>query len=192
MPMQQALLKEVANGNKEAFRQLFDNHRNKLYAYMLRLVEERSAAEDIVQETFLKIWLSRRELTEIKNFDAYLFTIARNHAFNLSKKIAYRRNLLEDHTATQPTEDKTTETEVTYKNLLSLLNNELNKLPPQQKRIFTLSRFDGLTNEDIARQQDISVTTVKKHLSLATQTLRNLMKDNLEIIIILTIVSKEF
>jgi RNA polymerase sigma-70 factor (ECF subfamily) len=185
--IQDILLAKVAAGNESAFRELFDTHRDKLYAYMLRLSKERVIAEDIVQEVFLKIWINKDQLSAVHNFDAYLFTIARNHAFNLSKQITYRRELLNQVTAVQPLSELSTEKEVDYKYLQSLLARELGKLPPQQRKVFTLSRFEGLSNEDIAREHAISVGTVKKHLSLATQTLKAAMKGNMEMGIILGI-----
>jgi RNA polymerase sigma-70 factor (family 1) len=185
--MEEILLSKVAAGDEGAFRELFDGHRDKLYAYMLRLSKERVIAEDIVQEVFLKIWITRDQLSSIRNFDAYLFTIARNHAFNLSKQITYRRELLGQITSGQPESDISTEKDVDYNYLQSMLARELGKLPPQQRKVFALSRFEGLSNEDIARQQAISVGTVKKHLSLATQTLKAAMKDNMEMGIILGI-----
>lgn len=181
------LLIKVAAGDEGAFRVLFDGHRDKLYAYMLRLSKERVVAEDIVQEVFLKIWIGRAQLKNIRNFDAYLFTIARNHAFNLSKQITYRKELLGRISSVQPDSDLSTEKEVDYKYLQSLLAQELSKLPPQQRKVFTLSRFEGLSIEDIALQQAISPGTVKKHLSLATQTLKAALKDKMEMVIILGI-----
>jgi RNA polymerase sigma-70 factor (family 1) len=181
------LLGRVAEGDESAFRELFDWHRDKLYAYMLRLSNERVVAEDIVQEVFLKIWINKHELTSIRNFDAYLFTIARNHAFNLSKQIVNRQALLNDITSGLSQSDVFTEKDVDYKNLYTLLVQELSKLPAQQRKVFTLSRFEGLSNEDIARAQSISVGTVKKHLSLATLTLKAALKDNMEMVVILGI-----
>jgi RNA polymerase sigma-70 factor (family 1) len=181
------LLIKVAAGDEGAFRVLFDGHRDKLYAYMLRLSKERVVAEDIVQEVFLKIWIGRAQLKDIRNFDAYLFTIARNHAFNLSKQITYRKELLGRISSAQPDSDLSTEKEVDYKYLQSLLALELGKLPPQQRKVFTLSRFEGLSVEDIALQQGISPGTVKKHLSLATQTLKAALKEKMEMVIILGI-----
>lgn len=185
--IQDILLAKVAAGDEGAFRELFDGHRDKLYAYMLRLSKERVIAEDIVQEVFLKIWINRDQLEDIRNFDAYLFTIARNHAFNLTRQITYRRELLGQIISGQSLSDISTEKEVDYKYLQSLLARELGKLPPQQRKVFTLSRFQGLSNEDIAREQSISVGTVKKHLSLATQTLKAAMKDKMEMGIIIGI-----
>ncbi|SEW25815.1 RNA polymerase sigma-70 factor, ECF subfamily [Chitinophaga sp. YR573] len=190
--MDNTLLDKVIAGDERAFRVLFDTHRDKLYAYMLRLSNERTVAEDIVQEVFLKIWIGREQLAGIRNFDAYLFTIARNHAFNLSKQIVYRKALLFQITSAQPQSDECTEKDVDFKNLQSLLARELGKLPPQQKKIFTLSRFEGLSNEDIARQQSISIGTVKKHLSLATQTLKAALKDKADIVMIVGIIVKFF
>jgi RNA polymerase sigma-70 factor (family 1) len=190
--MDNTLLDKVIAGDERAFRVLFDTHRDKLYAYMLRLSNERTTAEDIVQEVFLKIWIGRAQLAGIRNFDAYLFTIARNHAFNLSKQIVYRKALLFKITSAQPQSDESTEKDVDFKNLQSLLVKELGKLPPQQKKIFTLSRFEGLSNEDIALQQSISIGTVKKHLSLATQTLKAALKDKADIVMIVGIIVKFF
>ncbi|KAA2238483.1 RNA polymerase sigma-70 factor [Chitinophaga agrisoli] len=183
------LLLQVAAGNEMAFRYLFDTRRDKLFAYMLRLSSSSETAEDIVQDTFLRIWTDRGSLPAVRNFDAYLFTIARNHAFNLTKKIAYRRDILDQLTAGQKTFAEDTEHAIQFKVLREQLNRELEKLPSQQKLVFTLSHFQGLPHEDIANRLNISIGTVKKHLSLATQSLRSALQYNLEVILILGLVT---
>ncbi|MBO9154393.1 RNA polymerase sigma factor [Chitinophaga sp. GCM10012297] len=179
------VLRQTAAGDEAAFRCLFDGHRNKLFAYMLRLTASPETAKDIVQDVFLKIWTDRSLLAEIRSFDAYLFTLARNHAFNLAKKSAYRNDILRSLYAGQTGASHETEQMVRYKALQDQLDKAISQLPPQQKAVFTLNRLQGLAVEDIARRLHISEGTVKKHLSLATQALKGIIRQDPAIVLII-------
>ncbi|WP_346320816.1 RNA polymerase sigma-70 factor [Chitinophaga sp. YIM B06452] len=179
------VLLQVAAGSEAAFRCLFDGHRDKLFAYMLRLSGSTEAAKDIVQDVFLKVWTERSVLPGIRNFDAYVFTLARNHAFNLVKKNAYRNDILRSLYAGETGASHETEQMVRYKALQDQLEKAIGKLPPQQKTIFTLNRLQGLAIEDIARRLHISEGTVKKHLSLATQALKGAIRQDPAIILVI-------
>lgn len=179
------VLRQTAAGDEAAFRCLFDGHRNKLFAYMLRISGSDDTAKDIVQDVFLKIWTDRHLLPGIRNFDAYIFTLARNHAFNLAKRSAYRNDILRSLYAGQTGVSHETEQLVRYRALQEQLDKAISRLPQQQKTVFTLSRLQGLTVEDIARKLHISEGTVKKHLSLATQALKGIIRQDPAIILII-------
>ncbi|WP_341835873.1 sigma factor [Chitinophaga pollutisoli] len=84
-------LQEVARGNETAFRDLFLQYADHLYAYIWQLTKSRELAEEVVQDIFLQIWISREALAEVRNFRNYLFVIARNHALNAMKKMMRER-----------------------------------------------------------------------------------------------------
>jgi RNA polymerase sigma-70 factor (ECF subfamily) len=80
--IEKELLQGVAEGNELAFGQLFHNWRDKLYFFILRIVDSSSITEDLVQDVFVKIWVNRETLSTIENFGAYLYTMARNEAIS--------------------------------------------------------------------------------------------------------------
>lgn len=185
MDSDEDILRQVAGGDTNAFRYLFDAHRDKLYAYMYRISGSAESAKDIVQDVFLKIWMDRSSLPAIRNFDAYLFTLARNHAFNQAKKLVYRNDILRELTIGKDELSYETEHSLRYKALQSRFEKALSRLPERQRHIFTMHRMEGIPVDEISRLLNISEGTVKKHLSLATLALKEVISHHLEIILIL-------
>lgn len=180
-----ALLLKVAAGDEQAFAQLFKAYHNQLGDFIMRLTESEPLTQEIVQDVFLKIWNHRIVLAEVNCFKAYLFVVARNHAFNCLKQIArersrnkewvkailYQASMNSEDTIAQPAED--------------LIEEAIELLPPQQKKVYTLSRRYGMKHVDIARELNISRETVKKHMVLALHCLKNHLRTRINLLIIL-------
>ena len=77
------LVSELKNGSEKAFRALFDLYYQDIYGYSISLLKSKEAAEENVQDVFMKVWQHRENLNTGQSFKAYIFTIARNQAFNL-------------------------------------------------------------------------------------------------------------
>ena len=166
------MLHRIAAGDQTAFGELFRTYHQRLGAYIYRLTESLPAAQEIVQDVFLKIWLKRASLPEIQSFEAYLFTAARNHVFNYLKKIARERNqeeLLQAGLESADTVVSTEEPGIYYE----LLDEAVEHLPRQQKQVYLLHRREGLSHAEIAVRMQLSVETVKKHMSLALRAIRD-------------------
>lgn len=171
------LLNRVSKGDVLAFRELFDHHRNKVFFIARQMLHSESAAEDAVQEIFLKLWLHNTKLAEVSNFTAYLNTVTRNHIYNTLRKKAGEEKLL--HTLLEqelqtPGSPETMNT-VAFHELQELLKNAMQVLSPQQKKVFEKSRLEGLKQEQIAQEMGLSRETVKKYLADALDTLRRLL-----------------
>lgn len=173
------LLQEVAAGSEQAFAALFNAYRKKLYTNIFRLTESRQAAEDTVHEVFLKVWLNRASLTSVDNFGAYLGRMARNHAISGFRRMAKETLILSElkkdeagqGLAAQP------EHELMTKEVKAFIRQAVDKLTPQQRSVYLLSRDGGLKTEEIALQLGISQNTAKKHLSDALHHLRRAISD---------------
>ena len=167
------LLCRIAEGDEAAFGQLFHAYHQRLGAYIYRLTESLPAAQEIVQDVFVKIWMKRGLLPEIQCFDAYLFKAARNHVFNYLRKIARERTqqaMLEASLpADSPAEAFGEEAEESW---LVLLDEAIAHLPSQQQKVYLLHRQEGLSHAEIASRLQLSVETVKKHMSLALRSIR--------------------
>jgi RNA polymerase sigma factor (sigma-70 family) len=83
---EQLLVSELKNHNERAFRSLFDLYYQDIYGYSISILKSKELAEENVQDVFLKVWLHRENLNLEQSFKSYLFTIARNQAFNLLNK----------------------------------------------------------------------------------------------------------
>jgi RNA polymerase sigma-70 factor (family 1) len=174
----------VAEGDQNAFCTLFRLYANDLASFILRITESKPLTEEIVQDVFLKIWLSRSNLRDIHSFRAYLFTVARNHTFNCLKQIAREKTkqqqwldsvLNEAHTAQEP---------IDTPDPAALVETAVDLLPPQQKKIYTLSRQHGLKQAEIAAALNISLETVKKHMVLAIRFLKNHLSAQLRLLLL--------
>lgn len=167
------LLAQVARGSEEAFTQLFYQHHQKLGAFILKLTSSTELTQEIVQDVFLKIWLNRSKLDGINCFEAYLFTVAKHHAFNALKKILREQSRFASWSnvaaLTQPEEDNVAAVRERH---LQLVDEAIMQLPPQQQKIYKLSRNEGLKYEQIAQQLGISFETVKRHMHLALRFIR--------------------
>lgn len=80
------LLKQIAAGDEHAFRVLYDHWQPKLSSFIFGITKSKEITDEIVQDAFLKIWMSRETLAEINNFKAYLFLICKNQSINALKK----------------------------------------------------------------------------------------------------------
>jgi RNA polymerase sigma-70 factor (ECF subfamily) len=163
------LLRLISLGDNNAFTLLFDRYQNKVYSHALTFVKSPQDAEEMVTDIFLKVWNNRQELPEIKNFKNYLFILSRNYLVSAIRKkvsstVEINKDWLED--ILQP--DKQYHLKETHQ----VIMRGIEQLSPQQKKIFKMSRLDGLTYDEIAKSLSISSRTVKFHIILALNYLR--------------------
>lgn len=171
------LLRQVAEGNEQAFRELVFLYADLLGNYVYRLTRSRETAEEIVQDVFVKIWMSREVLAEIELFRNYIFVLSRNHTLNALRKLSrekVRRKGYENFEITQHDEtDKGSD-------LPGLIDEAIAQLPPQQRRAWQLSRKQGLSHQQIAREMNLSKETVKKYIMYANHSLSTYIKEKLK------------
>jgi RNA polymerase sigma-70 factor (ECF subfamily) len=167
---EQALLEQLAAGSEQALRHIMDRYWFKLYRYALTLVHSPQHAQEIVQDVFIKIWRKRELLPEINNLDNYLFITGRNQVISAmrSRLQATTPDTLETLVETALPPDRSAE----YRDLDRLLNRAIDQLPPQQKRVITMSRLEGKSHELIAQEIGISRETVKKHVMAGLTSIR--------------------
>ncbi|MEO8413961.1 MAG: RNA polymerase sigma-70 factor [Ginsengibacter sp.] len=175
------MMRFASTGDEASFVKLFYLYRHKLYSYTLRITESPELAEDMVQDVFLKLWKNRSQLDKVEHFGAFIFKMVQNQAFNAFKRMANETLILSkmqnevDGYKTGPEQD------IEYKEVQFLINRVVKKLPPQQNLVFKLSREQGLKHHEIAQLLKISPYTVKNHLVVALQTIRENLRRNLKI-----------
>jgi len=183
------LLAKIATGDQRAFNELFEAYYNILGEYVLKITKSLPASEEIVQDTFIKIWLKRSGLPDIKNFTYYLFILCRNGTLDHLRKEAKQRQLhteLENHLLEESQhEDQDAPTEV-YR---SLIDQAVNKLPAQAQKVYIMSRHQRLKHEEIASQLNISPETVKKHIQYAIAFIKTDVSVNMDLGILAILLS---
>ena len=167
-------IKKLQEGSYEAFDTLYNVYADSLYGFALLHTKSTVQAEDIVQDTFLKLWNMRESLSVEGSFKSMLFTIAKNHVIDIFRQQVNRANF-EDYIAFCEDEnllDNTSVEKVYYNDFLEKLAIAKQKLTPAQRNIFELSREEGMSNTEIAAASNLSEQTVKNHLSAALKVLR--------------------
>lgn len=179
------LLDKVAAGDEYAFAELFQNYHQLLGAFIMRLIKSEPLTQEIVQDVFVKIWINRGVLSGIACFKAYLIVVARNHTLNSLKQIArdrIRQTAWVDSVLRLAANDQN---ETDTINTSELIDQAVALLPPQQKKVYLLSRREGLHQEEIAVQLNISLETVKKHIVLALRFLKNHLRTHIGMLLFL-------
>ncbi|MDE1192577.1 MAG: sigma-70 family RNA polymerase sigma factor [Arachidicoccus sp.] len=170
------LLTNIANDNERAFEVLFNTYKDRIYSIAMLLTQNKAYSEEIVQDVFTRIWKFRKKLTEIENFDAWITTVARHRSLTVLKQIATeninKRAFLQSLKQICGTD---TEHNIQQKELQILLCDALNRLTPQQRRIFELSRLQGEDRHTISRTLGLSPATVSVHLTIALRTVRSFL-----------------
>jgi len=166
------LIKLIADGDEIAFEKLFSHYRNRIYSVAFKLTKSYVTAEEIVQDVFLKIWINRSNLNNIQNFSGYLFIVTRNDAYKALKGIAGKSKIIlveeqDQNLAANDTADRLMEKEYNL-----ILQNAIDRLPNQQKEVYTLVKEHGLTRDEVANKMQIRPDTVKFHLAQAMKKIR--------------------
>ena len=170
---EQELIQLIAQSDEIAFAKLFDHYRDKIYTVALKLTHSTTVAEEIVEDVFLKIWLRRYCLEEIENFSAYLFVIARNETYKILKQIARNYKMILFTAKEATVHDNNTEEYLLSKEMTSILQKAIDRLPHQQKQVYKLMKEDDFKRGEVAELLQIKPETVKFHLAQAMKNIRN-------------------
>jgi len=165
----------IRKGDTGAFRVLYDTLKQDIYAYAHRFFRDTALAEETVQDVFMQVWKHRETLDPAQSIKAYVYRIARNHIYNKLKAFArqekYQKHVFYSHITTS----NDVEDFVDYKELQSLYEEAISKLPPQRQLIFRMSRMDFLSHDEIAEQLAISKNTVKDQMVKALKFIKQYM-----------------
>jgi RNA polymerase sigma-70 factor (ECF subfamily) len=171
----------AAKDDESAFRTLFYQFFTPLCAYAMRYIPNREDCEDIVQETFLKLWKNRKALDFSHSFRSFLVTSVKNACIDFQRRqdseSASRKWLVNGHT------DASGEDLYAIAELEQILNAALAGLPKNIRITFEMSRFDGKSYTEIAETQQLSVKTVEAYIAKALKMLRRELKDFLPILL---------
>lgn len=178
----------LAEGNESAYRVLFDQYKEVFFTAAYKMVRSSEEAEEIVQEVFIALWTKRTKVAAAEKPEHYLFTILHNTIYDHFRKLALERKMKKGvSNAFEEAEVETAEEILLAKENRGLFEEVINKLPPQQKLVYQLSKQQGLSREEIARQLEISPNTVKNHLQSATHFIQSYFKRNISALIWLAI-----
>jgi len=183
------LLMALREGDQAAFTGLYEQFNKQIYFYVLGYVNDSMIAEDIVHDIFVKVWEMRERLQIHTSFEAYLFRIAHNMAINVLKKNAAENKLVSsDQYLRRVLAGSRIEDSASLIKYDRMLDDALDSLGPQCRRVFILCRQEGKSYKETAAELGISCNTVKEHLVKASKNLHAFLADRTEIALALAII----
>lgn len=177
------ILSQFSSNDKQALEQLFSKYYRALSIYALKFIDDVQAAEDLVQEFFVRFWEEKKYLHVKGSLKNYLFTSIRNRSFNYLEsfhhaKKDYIDNLKEVFTFEQFTDDELAEKK-------EKLNKEISELPEKMQEVLKMIVFENKKYKEVAEELDVSLNTVKTQYSRALKKLRS----SLDIIVLILVSS---
>lgn len=172
------LVIRLKRADTDAFKELYRKYIHKLFAYTLRTAKSPALAEDVVHDVFVTIWEKRDQIDPEQSFQAYLFTIARNHLLNFIKREAHKKDIIDQMIGnTVPVQSESTQERVLYNESHRLFREAIEQLPDRRKEVFQLCHLDGLTYEEAADRLDITSSTVNTQMVKARKFIREYLTE---------------
>jgi len=173
------LLKKLRKGDKKAFEQVYQLYKKPLAYFLMGYVKSAEDTEEIIQDTFIKLWENREKIDTKQSFKSYLFKISKHTFLNKLRRknieTDYRNQVLAEYSES----DNTTENEIILADYEYFYAKAIDDLPPRRRDIFLLSRKRGMTYAEIADTLQISQKTVEKQMSEAIRYIKSkLLMDN--------------
>jgi len=170
------LIRRLQQDDSQAFDALFGQYSQRVYRFAYSYLKSRPEAEEIVQECFLKLWEKRAGLRPEDSLKGYLFTIAHHTILNQLRQHRHYGAYQAAMAHVPPATAISTESQVEFAELEQVYLSALEKLPPKRRQVFTLSRQQGLSYPEIAREMNLSVKTVETQMAQALKFLRTYMR----------------
>lgn len=192
LPNERELLDKIATGDEQAFRILFEGYYQNLGKYVFQLTGSVFIAEEIVQDVFIKVWLKKEFLVEVKNFSNYMFILCRNQTYNEMQKKATERNFIDRLSHRINDQIKNENPDTLSEKYRELIEGVIEKLPPQAQKVYLMSRDERMKYEEIAQTLNISPVTVKKHIQYANKFIATNLSSKLNTVIVGVLLSPLF
>jgi RNA polymerase sigma factor (sigma-70 family) len=167
------LLQLIADGDERAFRKLVEIYTPILFPGLNKIIRDAHVCEDLMQETYLRIWLHRDKLPGIENPRAWILKIAYLRAFSYLRSVRNQTILKENLAQKNPVASNDMQEAIDFNTLSKLVATAVSKLPVQQKRVYQLSREGDYTQNEIAEILGLAPQTVKNTMGRATQFIRD-------------------
>lgn len=163
------------NFDNEIFEGLFRSYFQDLMRFVCSYVNDEEVAKDIVHDVFFALLKNKKHLDTSYSMKSYLFTLSRNYALNYLKHL--RVVTMNEREVTESLENAGDELEV-YEERVSRLNEKMAELPEKQREVLVKCFVDGRKYKDVADEMEISVNSLKTHLSRGLKFLRDELRED--------------
>jgi RNA polymerase sigma-70 factor (family 1) len=173
----------LRQGDVKAFEKIFKASYQSMVQYAWKILNDREDAEEMVQQVFVTVWEKRKEINVQTSMQSYLYRAVHNRSLNFIEKNKVRKMYAEQNTETNTYAEPNTQ--LHHAELQTHFHLALEKLPEQCRKVFELSRFEGLKYSEIASRMGIAVKTVENQMGKALRILREELKDFLTLFVLM-------
>ncbi|MFC3355548.1 RNA polymerase sigma factor [Sphingobacterium zeae] len=177
------LLQKLRRGDREAFKELYDLYHRRLTLKLVYLLKSEELVQDVLQDIFVKIWEIRETIDPSGNFGGLLYKMAANLAKNVFRKSIYdqlMRSEFAKNDSYSPFEDLDDAS-----NAKTILNIALDRLTPRQREVYCLHKIEGMSYREISKLLSISDSAINHHIQQANKQLKELLKTDRLLIMLL-------
>lgn len=172
-----ALLQAIARGDEASLARLYDQYRVILFGLLVRILNSREEAEDVLQEVFLQVWRRAGDYDEQRGKPfTWLVTLTRSRAIDRLRVLSARQRLATAAAQDQPAEASDALKETVRSEQKDIVRQALAELPEEQRRTLLLAYFEGLTQTEIAAKLNAPLGTVKTRMRSAMSKLRETLR----------------
>lgn len=172
-----ALFRAIADGDEAAYTQVFHLYTPRLLPFILKITRDEHLAREMLQETFLRLWMKRDQLPDIQRPASWLFRIAANICLTYLRTQATRNKLQDKVKEKASPQGYSSAVEVLEsKEMALIIRQAIDALPERRQAIYRLSREQGLSHQQIADQLQLSLSTVKNQLGYSVRFIQEYLR----------------
>jgi RNA polymerase sigma-70 factor (family 1) len=175
----QEYLFALKSGSEKAFRIIMDHWYSRLFNFANGYLNNDENSKEVLQDVFLRLWDHRQKLTDNTILNAYLFALTRNRCIDLIRRerlmMQFRTDKQEEYRRLTENFDALSDPildDIFAMEIQTEINHAVNGLPDQCRKVFIMSRSNGLKNKEISETMDLSEKTVESHLTKALKTIK--------------------
>lgn len=166
------LLEKLRAGSQLSFEKIYNLYKNELFIFTYKRLGDYQEAQDIIHDMFLNLWKNRESLFITSSLRAYLYQAARNALVNRYLKNEKVQAFVKDFANYLEKQDEGADFRVRHNMLQKEIDVEITHLPERMQQVFIMSRSEGLSHKEIARELKISEQSVRSHIKNALRRLR--------------------
>lgn len=179
------LILQLKNNSQKAFCSIYRLYVSRLFAFALDYCKSREVAEELVEDTFVWLWINRHTIRQEQTLKALLFIRMRHFLINAYRATVNSPQYENYLNYIDRLAEEQSSTALDYSEFLQTVNAALRKLTKMQQKIVKLSKLEMKSNQEIARILDLKEQTVKNHLSAGLHTLRLLLSNSVLVVLLL-------
>jgi RNA polymerase sigma-70 factor (ECF subfamily) len=172
------LFNQLSLGDENAFTSIFHFYSRRLYPWLLKKTKEAEVAEEIMQDTFLRVWVNRERLAGMENPEGYIYKIAANLTLDHFRKLEMEHKILNRFQNRKANAvDASAQGVIDLRETQKIIDQAVHRLPAQRKLIYTM-RQEGMSYDEIAAKLGLSSNTVRNQLISAGKFIRGYLLEN--------------